>query len=214
MTDHDHAQAALEGYAPVFDAREQWLASGSDADKALFDAADREYRSRFDCSCPTDGPRVCSCTFQPAPHTDASDTINVYRSDSGATTMPKSPTFKSDVTDDAEQAMRSRNLTAWCAPLAATKENARDGQHRAALVGERIARANAAEAERKQMRAGSVRMDAKMPAAKCACGTELTADDHELSVDQCAKCRADSAERTMKTRGSRGPMPDPPKSAA
>lgn len=48
-------------YEPVFIAREIWLATSSAEDKARFDAASAEYRSRFDCACTPRG--VCRCTF-------------------------------------------------------------------------------------------------------------------------------------------------------
>ncbi len=105
----DHARAALEGYAPVFDAREQWLASDSAADKATFLAAAAEYRSRFDCSCATD-TRICDCVYTPDPAavtSDASDTTNFYRSDSGVPTMPKSYSdFLKQTNGDTHEATR------------------------------------------------------------------------------------------------------------
>lgn len=67
---------------------------------------------------------------------------------------------------DAEAKMRADHRTAWTAPLAASKETARDAQHRAALVGERLARSDAQAAELREHRATRVRLDATTPVAK------------------------------------------------
>jgi hypothetical protein len=149
---------------PVEEARQAFLKSGSDADRARYDAARRVYDSRRDCSvCPR--PGLCHCTFDfsgevgspPAHvHSDAGDhmpkSFSTHLKDCGgdvheasrrfhAETMPsRRPTavpssLRSDAIDDAERDLRLRNATAWCT----TDEQRKQVQHRLAEQADRDA---------------------------------------------------------------------------
>jgi predicted Zn-ribbon and HTH transcriptional regulator len=209
----DHTRAALEGYGPVFAAREQWL------------AAAREYSARFDCSCPPDS-RVCQCIYTPpAPHSDAHETVN--RFDSRPQELPMSPrsyaeclkaangdpdearrlfsqdthnsrrpaappALRSDAVDDAARDNRLRNMTAWC----------RTDAERSDVIA-RVAEQERRDRERSEFMANrsSTRLDAS--GAKCeGCGEPLTAADMEAGA-HCPTCRADAAQRAHKQRMSR-----------
>jgi hypothetical protein len=205
----DHARAALEGYGPVFEARDRWMNDPTPANKATFDAVREAYSNRFDCSCPTEGPKICTCTYNPAPTRGATTT----HSDSGDTDMTKTyaqhltdcggdsreaqarfhaethnsrrpasvASLRSDAVDDAEARMRLDNATAWCTNDEQRKE-----------VQRKLAE-QASQAAARSKHLTSVRSDAAEGAAlKCNCGNVLMDEDG----DTCAECR-------MKKRNAR-----------
>ncbi len=209
----DEANRMRDDFEPVMLAREQYQRTLLPEDKQRWDAALAAYNSRLDCSvCDTRG--LCRCTYTPAPHSDANETVQ--RFDSGVTTMPiksysehladcgnaleararfhadsfesRRPTtvasVRSDSVDDAEAAMRLRGLTAHCTPEGIK------------AVQRKLAEQASQQADRRNHLA-SVRADAADGKCK-TCEAPLTADDSET----CAKCTADNAERGLKTRSA------------
>lgn len=217
------SSAYLESYGVVLRAREQWMRTGSDADRARFDAVERAFRARFDCSDCSGG--ICQCTFTPseAPHSDATDTVHRFDSQPQELPMPlktftqhlhdcggdvreaerrfhadgfesRRPTTSTTRLDagEAESAARIRSLTSWC----------RTDQERK-QVQAKLAEQAARDAERKRhVDRVRIRMDAKTPDCK-SCSEPLHSLDVEDGHDECASCRADSAQRAQKQRSAR-----------